>query len=60
MRINFKNAVLLDIGSNLDTFCNKKLIMSIKRAKNDLKNSTNVGKPIINKQGEVTGYGNVW
>ena len=49
MRINFKNVVLLDIGSNLDTFCNKKLIMSIKRAKNDLKNSTNVGKPIINK-----------
>jgi len=44
----------------VDVFSNPKLLTNIRDAKRDLTLYCNAGKAIINKKGDLKGYGTVW
>jgi len=55
-----KTWILLDSQSNVDVFSNPKLLMNICDAKISLTLYFNAGMAIINKKGDLKGYGTVW
>ena len=52
--------ILLDSQSTVDVFSNPKLLSNIRDAKRSLTLYCNAGKAIINKKGDLKGYGTVW
>ena len=52
--------ILLDSQSTVDVFSNLKLLSNIRDAKRSLTLYCNAGKAIINKKGDLKGYGTVW
>ena len=55
-----KTWILLDSQSTADVFSNPKLLTNIRDAKRDLTLYWDAGKAIINKKGDLKGYGTVW
>jgi len=55
-----KTWILLDSQSTVDVFSNPKLLTNICVAKRSLTLYCNAGKAIINKKGDLKGYGTVW
>lgn len=54
-----KTWILLDSQSTLDVFSNPRLLTNIRDAKRSLTLYCNAGKAIINKKGDLKGYGTV-
>ena len=52
--------IILDSGSTISLFRDKKLLKDIQFAKNSLLMLTNAGKKQITKQGNIPGFGRVW
>jgi len=52
--------ILLDSQSTVDVFSNPRLLTNIRDAKRSLTLYCNSGKAIINKKGDLKGYGTVW
>jgi len=52
--------ILLDSQSTVDVFKNKKLLKNIHNAKKALSLYCNAGIAMLNKIGDLTGYGTVW
>ena len=55
-----KEEIILDSGSTISLFRDKKLLKDIRFAKNSLLMLTNAGKKQITKQGDIPGFGRVW
>ena len=55
-----KEEVILDSGSTISLFRDKKMLKDIRMAKNSLLMLTNAGKKQITKQGDIPGFGRVW
>jgi len=54
------NWILLDSQSTVDMFKNKKLLKNIRDAKMALSLHCNAGIAMVNKIGDLPGYGTVW
>ena len=56
----FGGRVLLDSGSTITTICDKSLLKNIRFEFKPIAMSTNVGTKVIDKSGELEGFGRVW
>ena len=60
MPIDLKECIILDNGSTIDLFGNKKLVSDIRKSNHTLKMATNAGCKENKLKGNVPGYGEVW
>jgi Zinc knuckle len=52
--------IILDNGSTVDIFSNKKLLNNIRQVKQSIKIRCNSGSSVTNMMGDLPGYGPVW
>ena len=59
-RLNLRNMILLDNQSTVDLFCNKRLVLNIRKVQDSMTVKGNGGLLTTNMKADIHNYGEVW